>query len=405
MRDPRIEKLADLLVNYSVDLQKDEKLLIENTGLQQELVSAIIEKAYEAGGQPFVELKDPKVMRSLLKGAKEEQLKAWEKYEATVMEDMDAYIAIRSGDNINELSDVPNENNKLFGQTVGRVHRNIRVPNTKWCVLRYPNESMAQLASLSTEAFEDFYFNVCTLDYAKMDKAMDALVKKMEQTNEVHIKGPGTDLKFSIKDIPKIKCAGQMNIPDGEVYTAPVKDSVNGTLTYNTPSPYQGFTFENVQLTFENGKIVDAKANDTDRINEVINSDEGARYIGEFAIGINPYILHPMKDILFDEKIDGSFHFTPGQAYDNAYNGNDSSIHWDMVCIQREDYGGGEMYFDGELVRKDGRFVIPELEGLNPEQLKYWLKGCLKFTGSLLNTQHPILVCLILSKRTFLISL
>ncbi|MFD2640258.1 aminopeptidase [Piscibacillus salipiscarius] len=370
MRDPRIEKLADLLVNYSVDLQKDEKLLIENTGLQQELVSAIIEKAYEAGGQPFVELKDPKVMRSLLKGAKEEQLKAWEKYEATVMEDMDAYIAIRSGDNINELSDVPNENNKLFGQTVGRVHRNIRVPNTKWCVLRYPNESMAQLASLSTEAFEDFYFNVCTLDYAKMDKAMDALVKKMEQTNEVHIKGPGTDLKFSIKDIPKIKCAGQMNIPDGEVYTAPVKDSVNGTLTYNTPSPYQGFTFENVQLTFENGKIVDAKANDTDRINEVINSDEGARYIGEFAIGINPYILHPMKDILFDEKIDGSFHFTPGQAYDNAYNGNDSSIHWDMVCIQREDYGGGEMYFDGELVRKDGRFVIPELEGLNPEQLK-----------------------------------
>lgn len=229
---------------------------------------------------------------------------------------------------------------------------------------------MAQLASLSTEAFEDFYFNVCTLDYAKMDKAMDALVKKMEQTNEVHIKGPGTDLKFSIKDIPKIKCAGQMNIPDGEVYTAPVKDSVNGTLTYNTPSPYQGFTFENVQLTFENGKIVDAKANDTDRINEVINSDEGARYIGEFAIGINPYILHPMKDILFDEKIDGSFHFTPGQAYDNAYNGNDSSIHWDMVCIQREDYGGGEMYFDGELVRKDGRFVIPELEGLNPEQLK-----------------------------------
>ncbi|TFB25075.1 aminopeptidase [Filobacillus milosensis] len=370
MRDPRINKLADLLVNYSVRLQKNEKLLIENTGLQQELVSAIIEKAYEAGGHPFVELKDPKVMRSLLKGANEDQLKAWEKYEATVMEDMDAYLAIRSGDNINELSDVPSENNKLYGQTVGKVHRNIRVPKTKWCVLRYPNDSMAQLASMSTEAFEDFYFNVCTLDYDKMNKAMDALVKKMDETDEVHIKGPGTDLKFSIKDIPKIKCAGQMNIPDGEVYTAPVRDSVNGTLSYNTPSPYQGFVYENVQLTFENGKIVDAKANDTDRINEVLDSDEGARYIGEFAIGINPYILHPMKDILFDEKIDGSFHFTPGQAYDDAYNGNDSSVHWDMVCIQREDYGGGEMYFNGELVRKNGRFVIPELEGLNPENLK-----------------------------------
>ncbi|MGM8215650.1 aminopeptidase [Bacillaceae bacterium W0354] len=370
MKDPRITKLAEVLVHYSVKLQKGEKLLIENTGLQQQLVSAIIEEAYKAGGHPFVELKDPKVMRSLLLGANEEQLKAWEKYESTVMNEMDAYIAIRSGDNINELSDVPSDKNKLFSQTVGNVHRNIRVPKTKWCVLRYPNESMAQLAKMSTEAFEDFYFNVCTLDYAKMNDAMDALVQKMDETDEVHIVGPGTDLKFSIKDIPKIKCAGEMNIPDGEVYTAPVKDSINGTLTYNTPSPYQGFTFENVQLTFKDGKIIDAKANDTDRINEVLNTDEGARYIGEFAIGINPYILHPMQDILFDEKIDGSFHFTPGQAYDNAYNGNDSAIHWDMVVIQREDYGGGEIYFDGQLVRKNGRFVIPELEGLNPENLK-----------------------------------
>ncbi|GAA0455891.1 aminopeptidase [Alkalibacillus silvisoli] len=370
MRDPRINKLADLLVNYSVKLQKGEKLLIENTGLKRELVSAIVEKAYEAGGHPFVELKDPKIMRTLLKGANETQLKSWEHYEKTVMEDMDAYIAIRSGDNINELSDVPSEKNKLFGQTIMNVHRQIRVPKTKWCVLRYPNESMAQLAEMSTEAFEDFYFNVCTLDYERMNKAMDALVKKMKETDEVKITGPGTDLTFSIKEIPVIKCAGEMNIPDGEVYTAPVRESVNGTITYNTPSPYQGFTYENVKLTFENGKIVDAQANDPERIQEVFDTDEGARYIGEFAIGINPYIKHPMKDILFDEKIDGSFHFTPGQAYENAYNGNDSSIHWDMVNIQREDYGGGEMYFDGELIRKDGRFVVPELEGLNADQLK-----------------------------------
>ncbi|WP_027964220.1 aminopeptidase [Halalkalibacillus halophilus] len=370
MRDERLNTLADLLVNYSVKLQPGEKLLIENTGIQQEFVSAIIDKAYEAGGHPFVNLKDQKIMRSLLKGANETQLKAWEEHESTVMRDMDAYIAIRSGDNINELSDVPSEKNKLFGQTLMNVHRNIRVPHTKWCVLRYPNESMAQLAEMSTEAFEDFYFNVCTLDYEKMSNAMDALVKKMEETDLVEIKGPGTDLSFSIKDIPVIKCAGKLNIPDGEVYTAPVKDSVQGTLTYNTPSPYQGFTFENVELTFENGKIIEAKANDSKRINEVFDTDEGARFIGEFAIGINPHILHPMKDILFDEKIDGSFHFTPGQAYDNAYNGNDSSIHWDMVNIQRSDYGGGEMYFDGELVRKDGKFVIPELEALNAENLK-----------------------------------
>jgi aminopeptidase len=229
---------------------------------------------------------------------------------------------------------------------------------------------MAQLANTSTEAFEDFYFDVCNLDYAKMSEAMDPLVDLMNKTDVVQIKGPGTDLTFSIKDIPAIKCAGNYNIPDGEVFTAPVKDSVNGTITYNTPSPYQGYTFENVKLTFKDGKIVEATANDTDRINRIFDTDEGARYIGEFAIGVNPYILHPMQDILFDEKIDGSFHFTPGQCYDEAANGNKSAIHWDMVNIQRPDYGGGEMYFDGVLIRKDGRFVIPELDGLNPENLK-----------------------------------
>ena len=134
-----------------------------------------------------------------------------------------------------------------MGNTIGKkVHREIRVPKTKWVVLRYPNASMAQLAKMSTEGFEDFYFDVCNLDYGKMDKAMDALVELMNRTDKVRINWTGTDLTFSIKDIPAIKCAGQMNIPDGEVYTAPVRDSVNGTVSYNTPSPYQGFTFENV---------------------------------------------------------------------------------------------------------------------------------------------------------------
>ncbi|TGU85018.1 aminopeptidase, partial [Mesorhizobium sp. M00.F.Ca.ET.186.01.1.1] len=165
-----------------------------------------------------------------------------------------------------------------------------------------------------------------------------------------------------IKGIPAIKCAGEANIPDGEVFTAPVRDSVNGTISYNTPSPYQGFTYDNIKLTFKDGKIIEATANDTTKINEVFDTDEGARYVGEFAIGVNPYIQNPMKDILFDEKIDGSFHFTPGQAYDDAFNGNKSSIHWDLVMIQRPEWGGGEIWFDDRLIRKDGRFVVPELE-------------------------------------------
>jgi len=371
MKDHRIEKLAKNLINYSIKLQKGEKVLIENFGLQRELVTALVKEAYEAGGHPFVLLKDNQVDRALLMGAQEEHFNIMAEFEANVMSNMDAYIGLRSGNNINELADVPDDKMKIHGQTIGKkVHSEIRVPKTKWVVLRYPTSSMAQLAKMSTEGFEDFYFNVCNLDYSKMDKAMDNLVTLMNKTDKVRLTGPGTDLTFSIKDIPAIKCAGEANIPDGEVYTAPVRNSVNGKITYNTPSPYQGFTFENVSLTFKDGKIVEATANDSERINKIFDTDEGARYVGEFAIGVNPYILHPMQDILFDEKIDGSFHFTPGQAYDNAYNGNQSNIHWDMVNIQRPEYGGGEIYFDDVLIRKDGRFVLPELEVLNPENLK-----------------------------------
>ncbi|WP_026561353.1 aminopeptidase [Bacillus sp. J37] len=371
MKDSRIETLAKNLINYSIKLQKGEKVLIENFGLQRELVVALVKEAYKAGGYPFVSLKDHQVDRALMMGGIQEQYEMMADFEAEVMSKMDAYIGLRSGHNINEFADIPDDKMKLQGQTIGqKVHRDIRVPKTRWVVLRYPTSSMAQLAKMSTEQFEDFYFNVCNLDYSKMDKAMDALVELMNKTDKVRLTGNDTDLTFSIKDIPAIKCSGQMNIPDGEVYTAPVRDSVNGKISYNTPSPYNGFTFENVQLTFKDGKIVEATANNTERINKIFDTDEGARFIGEFAIGVNPFIQHPMQDILFDEKIDGSFHFTPGQAYDDAYNENNSNIHWDMVMIQRPEYGGGEIYFDDVLIRKDGRFVIPELEPLNPENLK-----------------------------------
>ena len=371
MKDPRIEKLAHNLINYSVELQKGEKVLIENFGFQKELVNALVKEAYKAGGFPFVSIKDPEVERAMRLGASEKHFEEIASYEATVMKDMDAYIGLRSGGNINELVDVPEDKTAIFNKTVLRkVHFDIRVPKTKWVVLRYPNASMAQLSKMSTEGFEDFYFNVCNLDYAKMSTAMDSLVNLMHATDEVKIKGPGTDLKFSIKDVPAIKCSGKRNIPDGEVFSAPVKHSIQGKISYNCISPYQGFTFENVCLTFKDGKIIEATANDTERINKVLDTDEGARYIGEFAIAVNPYIQQPMGDILFDEKIDGSFHFTPGQAYEIAYNGNDSDVHWDLVCIQRPEFGGGEIYFDGNLIRKDGIFVHPDLLVLNPENLK-----------------------------------
>jgi aminopeptidase len=223
---------------------------------------------------------------------------------------------------------------------------------------------------MSTENFEDFYFDVCNLDYSKMSKAMEPLKEYMEKTDLIRIIGPGTDLEFSIKGMPAIKCDGKMNIPDGELFTAPLKESVNGKITYNTPAVYQGYTYESIFLEFKNGKIINAKANNTEKINKILDTDEGSRYIGEFSFGFNPYIQKPMKDTLFDEKIDGSFHFTPGSAYDECDNGNKSAVHWDLVCIQRLEYGGGEIYFDGKLVRKDGRFIPPALHVLNPENLK-----------------------------------
>lgn len=370
MKDPRLDRLAENLVHYSTRVQPGENVLIYAVGQVPELVKSVIRHVYEAGGRPYVQLVDPTIQRELLMQVNEDQLAVMREAEVRFMEQMDCYIGIRSGDNINELSDVPSEKMSLYSRLLQRPVLDVRVPKTKWVILRYPNASMAQLANMSTEAFENFYFDVCNLDYSKMSKAMDNLVELMEKTDRVRITGPGTDLSFSIKGIPAIKCAGHYNIPDGEVFTAPVKDSVNGVISYNTPSPYHGFTFENVKLTFRDGKIIEASANDTERINKILDEDEGARYVGEFAIGVNPYIQNPMKDILFDEKIDGSFHFTPGQSYDEAPNGNKSSIHWDLVCIQRSEWGGGEIYFDDRLIRKDGRFVVPELEPLNPENLK-----------------------------------
>jgi aminopeptidase len=223
---------------------------------------------------------------------------------------------------------------------------------------------------MSTEAFEDFFFKVCTLDYRRLQPGMKALKALMEKTDKVQIKGPGTDLRFSIKGISAIVCGGDRNIPDGEVFSCPVKDSVQGHVTFNAPSIYQSTPFDNIRLDFRDGKIVEATSNQTKKLNAVLDSDAGARYIGEFSLGCNPHIMHPMRDILFDEKIAGSFHFTPGQAYQEADNGNRSQVHWDMVSIQRKDYGGGEIYFDGKLVRRDGEFLPRALRSLNWKNFK-----------------------------------
>lgn len=365
MHDPRIDQLARQLIKHSVTLQAGENILFDLYDTPPEMGIALVRAARDAGGVPIVQTHDAKLVREMQIGATEAQYTEWAGVQMNLIKRMQAYIAIRGSHNITESSDVPPDRMKLVAAKMRPV-MNHRVQKTKWCVLRWPNPSMAQLSSMSTEAFEDFYFRVCLLDYAALKPGMKALEKLMNKTKKVHITGPGTDLRFSIEGIESEACGGEKNIPDGECFTAPVKDSVEGVVSYNAPTIYQGIAFDSVRLEFSKGKIVNATANNTEAINRILDSDAGARYIGEFAIGFNREVLHPMRDILFDEKIAGSFHFTPGQAYaGKTDNGNRSQVHWDLVCIQRPDYGGGEILFDGKLIRKDGKFVLPELKSLN----------------------------------------
>ena len=371
MIDPRMTKLADVLINYSTEVKAGDKILIEAIDVPLEMTCELVRIAREAGGEPFVTLKSNTINRALMMHGSDVQMNLMADFETARMKEMDCYLGVRGSHNIAELSDVPADALKRYQDTVWtRAHIETRVPHTRWCVLRWPHPAMAQQANRSTQRFEQFYFDVCTLDYAKMARAMQPLADRMKAADQVRIVGPGTELTFSIKDIDAIPCDGKRNIPDGEVFTAPVKDSVNGTIQYNARSIYLGTIYDDVRLVFRDGKIVEATSTNTAKLNEVLDSDEGARYVGEFAIGFNPYVTEPMLDILFDEKIAGMFHFNPGPAYEEGDNGNHSSVHWDLVCLQDEANGGGEIWFDGELIRKDGLFVVDDLKGLNPENLK-----------------------------------
>jgi aminopeptidase len=371
MLDNRIKTLSRNLISYSTDLKQGEKLLIEVFDVDdRHLVNELVKEAYKVGAYPSVRIQNNQITKELLMGTTKEHSKILAKYLLAQMKETDAYIGISGGNNIFEYSSVPSEKKKIYAKYYSKpIHRDVRVDNTKWVILRYPTEGVAQLAGKSTEDFEDFYFNVCNLDYSKMDKALNPLKELMEKTDKVRIASKTTDLTFSIKGMPAIKCSGKRNIPDGEIYTAPIKDSINGHILYNVPSTHSGIRHENIRFEFKNGKIEKATSSNTKELNKVLDRDEGARYIGEFSIGINPYIFDPMLDILFDEKITGSIHLTPGSCYKNTDNKNLSTIHWDLIKILRSEHGGGEIYFDDKLISKDGRFVLENLKQLNPENL------------------------------------
>jgi aminopeptidase len=374
MKDQRNEVLANILLTYSVDLQPGEKIMLEIRGRETlELAKETIKQATQLGGVPFWYYNDSSVTRRFVQDASEAQFEAFGELHLKLMKECDAWLGLYAPDNPFEFADVQADQMTLYMRLYADpVQLKERVTNTKWCLLTFPTNSMAQLGEMSKEAYEDLYYNVCCLNYAKMSKAMDHLVDLMERADRVRIVGPGTDLSFSIEGLPVVKCDGKENIPDGEVFTGPVRESINGHITFNTPALERGFLFNDIRLEFAAGKVVDASCQGrTDKLNEILDTDEGARYTGEFALGVNPFIHRVMNDALFDEKIAGSLHLALGQCGRETPNGNDSAIHWDIVLMQTEEYGGGELYFDGELIRKDGKFVDEELEqSLSAEALR-----------------------------------
>lgn len=372
MLDPRVTQLAELFCTHSTKLTGEDTVLIHAFDIPEEAIAEFVRVAQSKGASVLTRLESAQIRRQMMSGMTEKNAQTIAESELAEMKLVTAYIALRGGSNYAEMSEISGETMAMWQRVYAQpVVFGQRVPHTKWAVTRWPSPAMAQQAGMSTHAFEQFFFKVCCVDYAKMAEACKPLEDLMNRTDRVEIRGPGTDLTFSIKDIGAVACCGEANIPDGECFSCPVKDSMNGEITYNTVSLYQGTEFNNIHYKVKNGKIVHAEAGEhTEKLNEILDTDEGARYFGEWAIGFNPHILHPMKDTLFDEKIAGSFHLTPGNAYPPpGGNGNKSAIHWDTVLIQRPDYGGGEIWMDGVLVRKDGLFVLPELAGLNPDRL------------------------------------
>jgi aminopeptidase len=373
MLDPRVTQLAQLLCTHSTELGPEDRLLIHAFDMPDEVVAEFVRVGRSKGAQVVVRMESNLVRRELMLGMTKENAATIADVEKHEMERMTAYISLRGAHNYAESSDVPGDIQTMWAQVYAKpVIFETRVPKTKWVAVRWPSPGMAQQASMSTPAFEKFYFDVCTLDYAKMRAASEPLRELMSRTDQVHILGPGTDLRFSIKGIGAQKCSGEKNVPDGECYTAPVPGSMEGVIQFNTVSLNQGTEFNDIRYVVKDGRIVEADAGpNTAKLNKILNTDEGGRSFGEWALGYNPHILHPMKDGLFDEKIAGSFHLTPGNSYDPpGGNGNQSAIHWDTIMIQRPDYGGGEVWFDGVLIRKDGLFVIDALAGLNPDRLQ-----------------------------------
>ena len=356
-----LDKLVNTIVDYSLEVKKDEKVLITTYPEAKDLNLKLVAKIIDVGAIPVVKLLDSEIDSLIMEKSQDNRVSLLAKLAEEEVTNYDCFIKIRYLLNDYETKDTNKHLLKKIGDAT-IASDDVRINNRRWVLLNYPTTLDAYKNKTSNRKHYEYALAAMTFDYAKMKDDMQSLKELMEKTDKVRIVAKNTDLTFSIKDIPVVPCVGKSNLPDGEIYTAPVKDSVEGYITYNTPCPYQGNVYHDVRLEFSKGQIVNCTCQeDVISLKEIFDTDQGARYIGEFSLGLNPLIKKPMGDILYDEKIIGSIHFTPGRAYKDAFNGNISSIHWDMVLLEPD------IYFDDVLIRKKGKFVIEQLKRLNYE--------------------------------------
>lgn len=367
MRDPRVANLARILVGYSTGVKEGDTCLIEGAAAAQPLIAAVYEEVLRAGGQPVVAMAFDEQQATYFEHASDAQLEWVSPLSKWAAEKADCRIAIGAETNTRALSQVaPERQTKRQAATrplMQRVMERSAEGDHRWVYTIFPTNAYASDAEMSLEAFEDFYFGACLADegdplenWKRASEETRRLADWAAGRSEVHVTGPGTDITLGVEGRTFIPCFGDRNMPDGEFFTGPVEDSVEGEVSFHLPAMVGGREVSGVRFRFEGGKIVDASAERGEAyLLEMIDTDDGARRLGELGIGTNYKIDRGTRDVLLDEKIGGTVHMAVGASYPESGGRNESAVHTDLVCDLRR---GGRVEIDGELLQEDGKFVV-----------------------------------------------
>ncbi|AZR72292.1 hypothetical protein BBF96_02105 [Anoxybacter fermentans] len=358
MGDPRIEKLADILVNYSVEVKEGERVLISGSILARPLIEEIVKKVAQAGAEPVTRITLETAGYLFMKYGSEEIIGRTNEVFLDMIKKCDALISINAPENTKYMSTIDPKRLSLHQKALMPISEYVMGGNVRWVGCNFPVPALAQEAEMSLEEYENFVYSATNIDWVENSKYQDKIKAIFDAGKEVRIVGPGTDLTFSIEGREGIKCDGRNNMPDGEIFYAPIENSANGYITYDFPAMRMGKEVSGIRLEFKDGKVVKASATkNEDFLLSSLDTDEGARYIGEFGIGVNYGIQRFTKDILFDEKIGGTIHLALGRAYPESGGKNVSAIHWDMIKDLRKD---GKIILDGKVVAENGKFLIED---------------------------------------------